>query len=1332
MNKSKFLKKSLALLLAFMLVFAMIPLGASAAGSLTINEGGAYLFEADGQSGGIQLTVDNENHTITGTYPLSRTDFVLDVLPSDDCSAVNYTADHVTDVPAQPMTKKANGRFHTPTGVDALPKNGYLSQEGGKDYIKMTVQLAGDGTNAVNYFVTLEVTSNEVVSELTGLRVWTSDHDIDQDQVSDQTAQPQLGITNINQDKKTIDITVPYDTAHVWVRDFAPENAGVTIGTEPLVKDAHTEIVGDNSSNGTWVAIATAAGDAAASVIELPVVVSSADGTSSSTTNYTLRLTRASGFESFKLKDGTDAKVFNKENKIVVVLPFGYKQDNKDASGHLNIVPVFDLTWADKNISKVKADLVQTTNGGSTNNQQVLTSGETKIKILANAIDERYLATTKKVSAAESVSDIKLHDGTISPAAPCAKITVEYVEGSSRTYDLIAIEAKENDQAVIHGLTIGTEEATIDEATRTINITLPYGTDVTKIAPANVKITASDNATLTAEYQSNVIFAEINKSASKEGAVDPGTRTVKRIFDGSTSTVTFNGKNAILRVVSQDDTTTRDYTLKAVTAATRETPALETVTLQDPDGVNYEGVLAADKHTFIFELPYKTQTIGDLNGWRLFWKKSVGSKVEGNVLPVSGAKVDATSDIYLSSNTDGTPVISATKNDYLKPNMKGVGIELSASETGINEQDKDTFYLMLTRKTPNAIAGLSKFSLASKGDRTATKMSYSELNGENTYPAEIKGDTITVKVPASHFANGVQTADTEAIITNAMFATGIVTNENNTVWYRHEWNAITGNDDEWVRLDQITENHASENVIQGIDCDGRTPADGRNYYWGNILVLCEQTSVDITKSGADNNEITQTVWDAAIAAVGGIVPANGYKTYKLFVKPDDAKMGGTMSALSLVDSRDRVADVALKVDTKNKIITGTVPYGMTTAADPTNKLFLKYTVSPMAYVLSGGVMAPTFNGVLDTVTGYQGTIASSTVGHFDNAGIHTLDNGVVDCDYLPDGGAYIQVTPDSAHIKGDVTLYNAAGNASDATKNQIVVVSEKYDTTKNEFAQKTEYTFDLNVAAARNDADIKTFSLNGFTGAISGNTINVTVSQGTDKTALIPTFTLSDGAYIKDDAIKSGETPLNFSTERLITVYAENGKTTKTYRVNVNTQEGFFDVSKDAWYYDAVITAFNNGWIDGVRPGYFSPNGTMTRAQFAKFIANIDGFDENQWTEPVFPDVDPESWYGPAVAYCVDKGYIKGFEDNTFKPNNNITREQMAAVICEAKGLKPVPGNTKFADDAKIGSWAKPYINACVNAGVISGKENNLYDPKANLKRCEGATVLVKAFGTSE
>ena len=313
-----------------------------------------------------------------------------------------------------------------------------------------------------------------------------------------------------------------------------------------------------------------------------------------------------------------------------------------------------------------------------------------------------------------------------------------------------------------------------------------------------------------------------------------------------------------------------------------------------------------------------------------------------------------------------------------------------------------------------------------------------------------------------------------------------------------------------------------------------------------------------------------------------------------------------------------------------------------------------------------------------------------------------------------------------------MTLYNAAGNASDATKNQIVVVSEKYDTTKNEFAQKTEYTFDLNVAAARNDADIKTFSLNGFTGAISGNTINVTVSQGTDKTALIPTFTLSDGAYIKDDAIKSGETPLNFSTERLITVYAENGKTTKTYRVNVNTQEGFFDVSKDAWYYDAVMTAFNNGWIDGVRPGYFSPNGTMTRAQFAKFIANIDGFDENQWTEPVFPDVDPESWYGPAVAYCVDKGYIKGFEDNTFKPNNNITREQMAAVICEAKGLKPVPGNTKFADDAKIGSWAKPYINACVNAGVISGKENNLYDPKANLKRCEGATVLVKAFGTSE
>ena len=62
-------------------------------------------------------------------------------------------------------------------------------------------------------------------------------------------------------------------------------------------------------------------------------------------------------------------------------------------------------------------------------------------------------------------------------------------------------------------------------------------------------------------------------------------------------------------------------------------------------------------------------------------------------------------------------------------------------------------------------------------------------------------------------------------------------------------------------------------------------------------------------------------------------------------------------------------------------------------------------------------------------------------------------------------------------------------------------------------------------------------------------------------------------------------------------------------------------------YYDEVMTAANAGWINGTKPGYFEPNGTMTRGDFALIIARIKNYNPALYTESAFPDVESTDYY---------------------------------------------------------------------------------------------------------
>ena len=159
-----------------------------------------------------------------------------------------------------------------------------------------------------------------------------------------------------------------------------------------------------------------------------------------------------------------------------------------------------------------------------------------------------------------------------------------------------------------------------------------------------------------------------------------------------------------------------------------------------------------------------------------------------------------------------------------------------------------------------------------------------------------------------------------------------------------------------------------------------------------------------------------------------------------------------------------------------------------------------------------------------------------------------------------------------------------------------------------------------------------------------------------------------------------------------------------------------------------VMTAANAGWINGTKPGYFEPNGTMTRADFMVIIARILDCDTEATVESLFPDCNETDYFNAAVTFCKQRGIIDGDDKGYFNPYDAITREEMAKILCNALELDELETSANpFADDAEIAQWAKGYVNAVQAEGIMEGSTVPSI-PATTPPVLRGAAVLVRAF----
>ena len=173
----------------------------------------------------------------------------------------------------------------------------------------------------------------------------------------------------------------------------------------------------------------------------------------------------------------------------------------------------------------------------------------------------------------------------------------------------------------------------------------------------------------------------------------------------------------------------------------------------------------------------------------------------------------------------------------------------------------------------------------------------------------------------------------------------------------------------------------------------------------------------------------------------------------------------------------------------------------------------------------------------------------------------------------------------------------------------------------------------------------------------------------------------------------------------------------------------FTDVPESRWSYPYIQQLYDAGVVSGTSATTFEPTAVVTRAQFVTMLAGLQGADVSAYTSGRFTDVPANAWYAPYVNWAADNGVVYGVSDTEFAPDDEITRQDMAVMLCryaEQFGIQLGTGTpaVTFTDEADIAGYALPAVQALQRAGVISGMPDGSFRPRDTATREQACVVL--------
>lgn len=266
-----------------------------------------------------------------------------------------------------------------------------------------------------------------------------------------------------------------------------------------------------------------------------------------------------------------------------------------------------------------------------------------------------------------------------------------------------------------------------------------------------------------------------------------------------------------------------------------------------------------------------------------------------------------------------------------------------------------------------------------------------------------------------------------------------------------------------------------------------------------------------------------------------------------------------------------------------------------------------------------------------------------------------------------------------------------------------------YDATKLEFIEAKSQLTGFSVAPMIKDNEIT------LAHTKVGN------SAGESGDLLIGTLTFkvkeSGIALVNWNALKIVDSQLQANS------YAVNETVSLTIAVPIVNPVSFTDINGH-WAEKSIIEAANKGLIDGYPNGKFLPNGSITRTEFAVMLSRSLKLEVQD--ELTFTDTSKiPNWAKSDVAKAVKAGFIQGYQDNSFRGDQPITRAEIAVMVARSLNLKAADGSKlPFVDSSSIPSWAKGSVELAVDKGIMQGSSGNKFVPNDNATRAE-ATVMI-------
>lgn len=168
----------------------------------------------------------------------------------------------------------------------------------------------------------------------------------------------------------------------------------------------------------------------------------------------------------------------------------------------------------------------------------------------------------------------------------------------------------------------------------------------------------------------------------------------------------------------------------------------------------------------------------------------------------------------------------------------------------------------------------------------------------------------------------------------------------------------------------------------------------------------------------------------------------------------------------------------------------------------------------------------------------------------------------------------------------------------------------------------------------------------------------------------------------------------------------------------------FSDVDGSTATGKAVEKMYSSGYIQGFGDDTFRPNDTLTRAEFVTIINKMYGFAVE--SENIFTDINENDWYYHAVLTAVQAGYIKGMGDGRFAPNEAVTREQVCVMLNSILNVQMLPYSQSITDE--VSDWARESVEKLVSNRMFSLEDGGKFRATKPITRGETCLALEKCI----